>query len=275
MSFALLGSAVGMFTGMVFGASKAAVLGGLWGYNSVLACIAIGGMFFVPSWKTTLLAGACAVLCAVLQGAFVVLLAPVGMATLTFPFCLGAIVFNTIGTSLPSFVPVSLASMTTPEEHWRTARDAARALLSSLRVRRRRALARLRTLWRGFGLVDPLATVTGTVSLASLRAAVQVSSVAGDAAKLASTLALVETMSAATDRRLNATQTRESKQRGRVVHFFDVFVLGPNGGRNAVMDALEDVVREHMRTTLGVRLVEQPSGLAAWSEWKAEGREPV
>jgi urea transporter len=66
-AFAVWGSAVGLATGMFFGASKASLFAGLWGYNSVLACIATGGMFFVLSWKTFVLSTACGFLCAVFQ----------------------------------------------------------------------------------------------------------------------------------------------------------------------------------------------------------------
>lgn len=52
---------------MFFGVSRSALYEGLWGYNSVLACIAVGGMFFVPRPRTFLLATLCAFLCAVMQ----------------------------------------------------------------------------------------------------------------------------------------------------------------------------------------------------------------
>jgi hypothetical protein len=41
MGVAIMGSALGLLTGMFFGASKASLFAGLWGYNSVLACIAV------------------------------------------------------------------------------------------------------------------------------------------------------------------------------------------------------------------------------------------
>lgn len=45
--FALVGSAVGMLTGLALGASGAAPYAGLWGYNSFDACLAIAGVLFV------------------------------------------------------------------------------------------------------------------------------------------------------------------------------------------------------------------------------------
>ena len=117
MAMALLGSTLGLFTGMFFGADKSALFFGLWGYNSVLACIAIGGYFFVMSPKTLAMASVCAVLCAVLQGAMIVLLAPVGMPTLTFPFCLGAIVLGSVYNSFPGYTPIPLPNITVPEAH--------------------------------------------------------------------------------------------------------------------------------------------------------------
>lgn len=35
------------------------IYSGLWGYNSSLSCIAIGGMFYAFTWQTHLLAIAC------------------------------------------------------------------------------------------------------------------------------------------------------------------------------------------------------------------------
>ncbi|KAH1169006.1 hypothetical protein KIL84_013596, partial [Mauremys mutica] len=67
--YAAVGSAVGMLAGLTAAAPFAEIYSGFWGYNSVLSCIAIGGMFYAPTWQTHLLAVACAFFCAYLRAA--------------------------------------------------------------------------------------------------------------------------------------------------------------------------------------------------------------
>ncbi|KAJ8396580.1 hypothetical protein AAFF_G00016460 [Aldrovandia affinis] len=66
---ATLGSAVGMVSGLALAAPFENIYFGLWGYNCVLACIAIGGMFYALTWQVHLLAIACAFFCAYLGSA--------------------------------------------------------------------------------------------------------------------------------------------------------------------------------------------------------------
>ncbi|EPY81894.1 urea transporter 1 [Camelus ferus] len=58
-----LHAAIGSFLGLAAGLSLSApfedIYTGLWGFNSSLACIAIGGMFLVLTWQAFLLALAC------------------------------------------------------------------------------------------------------------------------------------------------------------------------------------------------------------------------
>ncbi|KAG7280927.1 hypothetical protein CRUP_009214 [Coryphaenoides rupestris] len=66
---AVLGSAVGMVSGLALAAPFENIYFGLWGYNCVLACIAIGGMFYALTWQVHLLAITCAFYCAYLGSA--------------------------------------------------------------------------------------------------------------------------------------------------------------------------------------------------------------
>ncbi|CAM4554322.1 unnamed protein product [Lepidochelys olivacea] len=54
--YTAVGSAVSMLAGLTAAAPFAGIYSGFWGYNSVLACIAIGGTFYAPTWHTHLLA---------------------------------------------------------------------------------------------------------------------------------------------------------------------------------------------------------------------------
>ncbi|TSM85986.1 Urea transporter 2 [Bagarius yarrelli] len=56
---AVIGSTVGMVSGLALAAPFQSIYFGLWGYNCVLACIAIGGMFYALTWQVHLLSIAC------------------------------------------------------------------------------------------------------------------------------------------------------------------------------------------------------------------------
>uniref|UniRef100_A0A8C4RZD4 Urea transporter n=1 Tax=Erpetoichthys calabaricus TaxID=27687 RepID=A0A8C4RZD4_ERPCA len=66
---AIFGSAAGVLSGLALASPFQSIYDGLWSYNSVLACIAIGGMFYALTWQTHLLAVACAFFCAYLGAA--------------------------------------------------------------------------------------------------------------------------------------------------------------------------------------------------------------
>jgi len=47
------------FPGLSLATPFSKICSGLWGYNSSLSCVAIGGMFYAFTWQTHLLAVAC------------------------------------------------------------------------------------------------------------------------------------------------------------------------------------------------------------------------
>ncbi len=65
-----------MLTGLALGASGVSIHNGVRGFNSFDAARAIGGVFFVLTWRSGLLAIACAVLAAMLFGAIASLFTP-------------------------------------------------------------------------------------------------------------------------------------------------------------------------------------------------------
>ena len=115
--FALVGSAVGMLTGLALGANGVAIYNGLWGFNSFDAALAVGGVFFVLSWRSGLLAIGCAVLAALLFGAIAALFTPWGLPALTLPFCFATLAFVLLKDAGTKLVPVAVEDITTPEEH--------------------------------------------------------------------------------------------------------------------------------------------------------------
>jgi urea transporter len=115
--FAVVGSAVGMLAGLAFGASGVAIYNGLWGFNSFDAALAVGGVFFVLTWRSGVLAVGCAVFAALLFGAIGALLTPWGLPALTLPFCFATLAFVLLKGTSEQLEPIEVADITTPEEH--------------------------------------------------------------------------------------------------------------------------------------------------------------
>ncbi len=115
--FALVGSIVGMLTGLAVGADGFAIYHGLWGFNSFDACLAIAGVFYVLSWRSALLGVGCAIAAAMLFGALGSLFTPWGLPALTLPFCFATLAFVVMKDTSPRFITVEVADITTPEDH--------------------------------------------------------------------------------------------------------------------------------------------------------------
>jgi urea transporter len=122
--FALVGSTAGMLTGLALGANGVAIYNGLWGFNSFDAALAIGGVFFVLTWRSGVLAVACAVLAALMFGAFVSLFTPWGLPALTLPFVFATLTFVLLKGASNTLEPVEAEDITTPEEHLSRSRAA-------------------------------------------------------------------------------------------------------------------------------------------------------
>jgi urea transporter len=120
--FALVGSIVGMLTGLALGADGVAIYNGLWGFNSFDAALAIAGVFYVLTWRTALLGVACAAFTALLFGAIAAVFTPWGLPALTLPFCFGTLTFALLKGASTRFEWVPPAEVVTPEEHLRRVR---------------------------------------------------------------------------------------------------------------------------------------------------------
>jgi len=116
----LVGSLIGNALGVLNGADLESVYFGLWGYNSCLGMISVGGMFYVPGVGCFLLACFCAATCALIAPCVSASLGLIGVPAMTYPFCFGTLGFVLIqGSVRRSAVPVGLANMTIPEDHFR------------------------------------------------------------------------------------------------------------------------------------------------------------
>uniref|UniRef100_A0A8C3WNN2 Urea transporter 1 n=1 Tax=Catagonus wagneri TaxID=51154 RepID=A0A8C3WNN2_9CETA len=111
---AAIGSLLGIAAGLSLSAPFEDIYVGLWGYNSSLACIAIGGMFLALTWQTHLLALAC--------GEYPVhlgeqSLVTVGLPSCTWPFCLATLLFLLVTTKNPNIYRMPLSKITYSEEN--------------------------------------------------------------------------------------------------------------------------------------------------------------
>uniref|UniRef100_H0XF99 Solute carrier family 14 member 2 n=1 Tax=Otolemur garnettii TaxID=30611 RepID=H0XF99_OTOGA len=112
---AAIGSTMGMLAVLCFSTPFDTIYFGLCGFNSTLACIAIGGMFYVITWQTHLLAIACALFAAYLGAALANMFSVFGLPPCTWPFCLSALTFLLLTTNNPAIYKLPLSKVTYPE----------------------------------------------------------------------------------------------------------------------------------------------------------------
>ena len=114
--FAVLGSAVALVTALVLGGDGFTMFHGLYGFNAVLCAIALGGLFFVLTWKSAIYALLAAMFSVVAFAGIAVLLALIGMPALTALFVLTTWLFLWPKAGFQALEPVALADVTTPEK---------------------------------------------------------------------------------------------------------------------------------------------------------------
>eukprot|EP01100_Stratorugosa_tubuloviscum_P007556 TRINITY_DN312_c1_g1_i1.p1 TRINITY_DN312_c1_g1~~TRINITY_DN312_c1_g1_i1.p1 ORF type:complete len:386 (-),score=110.44 TRINITY_DN312_c1_g1_i1:41-1198(-) len=112
---AIIGSFLGCSIAYVCGADTNQIAMGLWGYNSTLCMICIGGFFYVLNIKGVILATYATFLSSILLATFFAFLSPFGLPALTWPFCTSALIFLLIQNSISGFVKVKILS--TPDQH--------------------------------------------------------------------------------------------------------------------------------------------------------------
>lgn len=115
----LVGAVLGMATALILGIVPLnTVYSGLWGYNSILAAMALGGIFFAPNLRSFIAGAGCAFFAALAIPLLSIVTQPLSLPVLSLPFCLVAVSFIALSRrSLPSLVPVALHAVTSPEEH--------------------------------------------------------------------------------------------------------------------------------------------------------------
>jgi urea transporter len=113
--FALLGSALGGLTALVLGGDGVTIYHGLYGFNAVLTGIALGGLFLVLNWWSTIYSLIGAIFSAIVFAAIAVALSPIGMPALTAPFVLTTWVFVLPMAGVRAVQRASVAEVRTPE----------------------------------------------------------------------------------------------------------------------------------------------------------------
>jgi urea transporter len=115
--FAALGSAVGLVTALWFvGGNGFWTYHGLYGFNAVLCGIAIGGVFYVITWKSGIYALLCALVGTIVMASISAFLSPLGMPALTSPFVLTTWLFLLPKAGFRALRPVPLAEVAAPEQ---------------------------------------------------------------------------------------------------------------------------------------------------------------
>ncbi|XP_072108547.1 urea transporter 2-like isoform X2 [Mobula birostris] len=114
---AVLGSCVGVLAGLSLASPFQKIYNGLWSYNSVLACIAVGGMFYALTWQTHFLAIICSIFCALLGEALMNMMSVFGLPACTWPFCLSTTVFLLMKSNHKDIYKLALCEVTYPEKN--------------------------------------------------------------------------------------------------------------------------------------------------------------
>ncbi|MBP3454753.1 MAG: urea transporter [Alistipes sp.] len=86
--WAAIGSAVALAVALLFGASSSEVAHGLYGFSPVLTAIALATVFYRPNVRSAVWALVGIVVTVFVQAAMNVAFEPLGIATLTAPFCI-------------------------------------------------------------------------------------------------------------------------------------------------------------------------------------------
>uniref|UniRef100_A0A3P9N1W9 Urea transporter n=1 Tax=Poecilia reticulata TaxID=8081 RepID=A0A3P9N1W9_POERE len=118
---ALLGSAAGSLkfgAGLALAAPHEDVYSGLWGYNSALSCIAIGGVFYGLTWQTHILPHLQVSLrqCVMLSH-FCTVPYQLALPACTWPFCLSTLTFLLLSSENPAICRPPLSAVSYPEEN--------------------------------------------------------------------------------------------------------------------------------------------------------------
>jgi hypothetical protein len=104
-AFAFVGAILAVATAHLFGAESAMVTGGLLGFSPVLTAIALGTVFYRPSWRVAAYTAVATVFTVIAQSALNAALSPFAIPALTAPFILVTWLFTLPGQYLGETSP--------------------------------------------------------------------------------------------------------------------------------------------------------------------------
>jgi urea transporter len=114
-AFALGGAILAVLTAHLFGAESELITGGLLGFSPVLTAIALGTVFYQPSWRVLAYTALATVFTVITQAALNVALTPFAIPALTAPFVLVTWLFLLPRQRLEE-VPAAAADASTPRK---------------------------------------------------------------------------------------------------------------------------------------------------------------
>ncbi|MFJ8546551.1 urea transporter [Streptomyces sp. NPDC093586] len=120
---AAIGSLIGLGIGWAFGMPAGTLHEGIPGYNAVLTAIALGGLYYLLSLWSAVLAALAAVASVVVYAMFATVLAPIGLPVLTAPFVATTWACIFAAASFTRLRAVHPADAGTPEANLRSTRS--------------------------------------------------------------------------------------------------------------------------------------------------------
>ncbi|MGN6562929.1 MAG: urea transporter [Thermomicrobiales bacterium] len=118
---AIVGSLVGLGVAWALNGDTSAMRDGLYGFNSVLTAVDLGGIYYLISGRTTVFTIVAAIVTAVTYSALGTVLAPVGLPVLTAAFVLITWICLISKDSLARLQPIRPSVITSAEAHLRAA----------------------------------------------------------------------------------------------------------------------------------------------------------
>lgn len=108
--WAAISSVLALLVAIIFQAAGNDIANGLYGFSAVLTGIAIGCTFYKPSWKSAVWSTIAIIVTVFVQAAMNAMLNPLGLASLTAPFCITTWLFllprlNIDNTTIPDTQP--------------------------------------------------------------------------------------------------------------------------------------------------------------------------
>ena len=117
-AWATIGAVIGTILSSAASVQAGPIEAGLYGYNSCLCAIALGGFFLVQSgWQQFLVVCFGMILSTLLTASTAALFAPLGLPALTWPFTLATWILVFVAKGLPGVVTVAVAALSTAEDH--------------------------------------------------------------------------------------------------------------------------------------------------------------